>query len=243
VSKIKHIFVTGDSFSFGQELGGAVEPPNDFYTFTPYMREKSYTGIITDAWGVNGYTNNSRPSSSNDRIIRTIITTIPILLETYKPEGLFVFISMSHASRREFYNSEDGTWFDMLSNYSPYINSIEYHLWKPYTAYFNHVVETTKRYITQVLSIQSFLKSLGIDYLMTDSMVIDNTFTDEYNKIPLSIRSTVDRKHYPDIFPFNRYVSSLKLPFGKENHPLEEGHAAWAKYLMEYMKQNGIGEL
>ena len=138
MNKIKHVYVTGDSFSFGQELGGSDVDPEDFYIFTPYMRKTSYTGIITDKWGAEGYTNTSYNGGSNDRIHRMITNDIPRLLTEYKPDEIFVFISLTHASRREFFQESLKNYNPFLSNYEPPKANIPNHmLWKIYTSYFD----------------------------------------------------------------------------------------------------------
>ncbi len=238
---IKHIYVTGDSFSFGQELGGSDVPMKDFFTFTPYMKEKSYTGLIAKEWGVKSYTNTSQPGGSNDRIHRVLTLDIPVILEQYNPDEVFVFISMTHASRREFYDRERRTYSPQISNFEPPKDNYPVHdLWECYTAYFDDPYEQARRHIAQTISIQSFLKVSGIDYLMTNSMNDSQDFINQHSALPPAVRNTVDRIHYP-VLPFNRFNGEMKLPFGKFQHPLEDGHEAWAKYLMTYMKDNSIG--
>jgi len=238
---IKHIYVIGDSFSFGQELGGPIDK-KDFFKFTPYMKEHSYTGIIVREWGVEGYTNTSCPGGSNDRIHRMIFTDLPTLFTHNRPEEVFVFISITHASRTEFFDKRLGKFSPFISNWAPpKENKAVYSLWENYILNFDDPKEQAMRYVSQILSIQSFLKNLGIDYLMTRSMGEDEIFKGHYNALPIEILSLIDKKHFPDIVPFNSFARILKLPFGPEQHPLEEGHRAWAKYLMEYMQQNKIG--
>ncbi len=240
---IKHIYVTGDSFSFGQELGGPISK-DKFYEFTPYMKENSYTGIIAKQWGVEGYTNTSFPGGSNDRIHRMIMTDLPLLFEQYDPTEVFVFISMSHAARREFYFKKYEKYSPFISNHEPPKENKPVHaLWENYILNFDDPRECANRYITQLLSIQSFLKTIGCDYLITKSMGDDMEFNQRFEKLPDSVKKLIDRKHYPDIVPFNHYAGICKVPFGPEKHPLEEGHIAWAKYLAEYMQNNNIGVL
>jgi hypothetical protein len=94
----------------------------------------------------------------------------------------------------------------------------------------------------QVLSIQSFLNNLGVKFLITNSMNESEDFKEKFNRLPTEMINLIDRKHYPAIMPFNAYAGTLKLPFGKHKHPLEDGHSAWARYLTEYMNINNIGQ-
>lgn len=240
---IRHIYVVGDSFSFGQELGGLIDK-KDFFTFTPYMKENCYTGLIAKEWGIGSYSNVSFPGGSNDRMHRMITTDLPLLFRHTNPSEIFVFISISHASRREFFDRRIGKFSPLICNYEPpKENKANHALWENYMLNFDDPRETSLRYVTQILSIQSFLKNLGIDYLITRSMNEDREFRTHFDKLPTEILSLIDKRHFPDIVPFNNYTGTLGLPFGPENHPLEDGHRAWAKYLMNYMKENKIGVL
>lgn len=243
MSKYKHIYVTGDSFSFGQELCGHGSGPG-FYKITPQMQAASYTGLIAKEWGVSEITNTSWPGGSNDRILRMITTNLPLLFSRVDPKEIFVFISMTHASRREFFDARLKKYSPFISNFAPpKENKAVYSMWENYVLNFDHHREQAERYISQILSIQGFLKNVGIDYLITKSMNDESEFHTEYNALSSEILSLVDKRQFPDLYPFNNYCGRLKLPFGPEKHPLEEGHVAWTKYLMDYMKQNNIGEL
>lgn len=244
MSKIKHIYVTGDSFSFGQELGGSDVPVEDFYVFTPYMREASYTGIIANTWGVEGYTNTSYNGGSNDRIHRMIINDIPKLLTEYKPEEIFVFISMTHGSRREFFQESNNEYNPVLPNYEPpRANAANHMFWRIYTAHFDSAKEHAQRYMLQVLSIQAFLKSLGIGYIMTRSMHEGAKFDQAFDDLPSYLHNSIDRITFPKMLAFAEFSNINKVPIGKYHHPLEEGHAIWAQHLLEYMKQHNLGQL
>jgi len=224
---IKHIYVTGDSFSFGLELGGSDPPKSEWFIMTDYMRDNSYTGIIRNEWGVPGYSNSSSPGSSNDFIHRKVMFDVPELLTRYAPEELFVFISMTHPSRREFYSKKFGGYTTFISNHIPPKTPMaNYILWQCYMAHFNDPYEGCNRYITQVLSIQAFLKSVGVQYLMTDSMSNGDKHDQQFSAMPNSITSRIDRLHYPNISAFNRYAASVGAAEGKYKHPLEDGHKA-----------------
>lgn len=240
---IEHLYVTGDSFSFGQELG---DPPTGktFYDFTPYMRKTSYTGIIADTWGVLNYTNTSVPGGSNDHIHRRIMMDIPALLKTTSADKLFVMISLTHPARREFYYTGYNRWVPLIVNYSRTGEGCEplRKLWKVYTAYFDSHEEHSQRYMSQVLSMQAFLKLHGIDYLMTESMVDRPSLDDKLMLLPVGVADLIDRKHYPKLQSFAQYNSYIGAPTAPGGHPLEIGHSAWANFLMEYMKTNKMGK-
>jgi len=242
MSLIKMIYVAGDSFSFGQELGGSDVPPRDFYKLTDYMRDNSYTGVIAKTWGVETVINKSLPGGSNDRAFRMITTDLPTYFGDYKPEEIYVFVSLTHASRREFYDNIYGCWNALIPNYSPdpkFSEKQHIEFWKLYAAYYDNPLESTTRFLSQLLSMQAFLKGLGIRYLFSDSMHHDEAFWEEYKKIHTKILYMIDTDRYYREEPFNSFVGRKKLPFGKYNHPLEEGHKAWAEHLMGYIFEKG----
>lgn len=244
MSNFKVLYVIGDSFSFGQELGERDVSPGKFFVCTDYMKWNSYTGIIAKHWGIEEIHNVSFPGGSNDRIHRMISTNLPLLLKKYAPEEIFVFISLSHASRREFFDVN-------LQNYSPFISSHSppkenkpvYSLWENYILNFDSPTEQADRHFTQIASIQSFLKNLEIDYLMTRSMNDSPEVNKKFDQLENTLINIIDRRHFPKIMPFNAYAGTLGVPFGPGKHPLEDGHIVWAEYLMKYMQEAKIGKL
>lgn len=244
MTKKRFMYVAGDSFSFGQELG---PPDEDFYKMTPYMKDNSYTGIISNNWGIEEYVNVSQPGGSNDRVLRMITTDLPRYLTKYKPEEIYVFITLTHPSRREFYYNSHNHFAPFMCNLEPPKSNIgDHEFWKYYVLLHNHINEQVSRYVSQILCLQAFLSRHYMDYLITRSMGpetgVKNFYEKYYNTYPDSL-AMIDKKYFPDIPPFNEYVGAKKLPFGPMHHPLEEGHVAWAKYLSEYLIQNNMGQI
>ena len=206
-NKIKHLYVTGDSFVFGHGLKG--HDYSNFYNFTPELRHTCYTGIIADTWGVNGYTNTALPGGSNDRMYRMVMQDIPELLRDIHPSELFVHIGLSDPSRTEFYSTVGKYYTPFLSNNRPLKGSYDhvYSFWEIYTAYFDDVVEHVDRYTMQVVNLQNFLKSLGIPYLITNAVTPCKEFTDVFNAGPQGLKSIIDKTRYLyDGISFTQFV-------------------------------------
>ena len=240
---IKAIYTIGDSFSFGQELGGSDVEPKDFYKLTDYMRDNSYTGVIGKTWGVDTIINKSLPGGSNDRTVRMLTTDLPLYFDTYHSSEIFVFISLTHPGRREFYEQSSDRWCALIPNYEPLDfleDRIYRRFWKLYAGYFDSNIESLSRFVGQVVLMQSYLKSRGINYLMTDSMAYGPEFWETYRSMNAAITNQIDMVHYNTEEPFNWFCGRNKLPIGKHLHPLEEGHRAWANHLMGYMHTQGI---
>jgi hypothetical protein len=239
---IKHLYVTGDSFSFGQGLKG--HDVNDFYKFTPELRKTSYSGIIADTWGIP-LTNTSLPGGSNDRVLRLLMIDIPKLLKTVSPDQLLVNISYTHASRTEFYSTESKTYTPVITNFEPRSVHFKSHneIWKTYVTYFDDVREHVDRHLRNLISMQQFLASLGVKYLISRSMQEFQTFHNELardvNRKPLI--DLIDKKTFPeDLPPFNMYVRDNNLNITPCHHTDEGGHRAWAEHLMKYMTEKEI---
>lgn len=243
MSKIKHLYVNGDSFAFGQELGGSNVPPEDFYTFTDYMRQKCYSGLIADHYGIDGYLNCALPGGSNDRCLRTTLEDLCLLLQNYDPSELFVMISITHAHRREFREADDdySCYFPYLNNYPPIDKwrPERKALWDIYTTYYDGAIEHAERYFVQLNSLQCFLEKHKIPYLLTNSMTQPTDFQEVWKAKPQYLQNTIiSKRHY--MLPFADFARNKHFQFGSENHPLEEGHRVWALHLIDYIDRNNL---
>jgi len=238
---IAHLYATGDSFVFGQGLKG--HNISEFYNFTPELRKNCYTGIIADIWKIPHYTNTALPGGSNDRIIRKIMFDIPELLHGVPAKEVFVHVGLTHPSRTEFFTTKYKHYIPHISQFQPDI--INYgnvrSLWELYVAYFDDVNENVDRYTMQIVNLQTFLKSLGVRYMIARVMSEDHTFNTTVNASKPGLRSLIDTHRFPqDILPFNQYVQSRGCKLTQCLHADEEGHRVWAEFLMNYMEANRL---
>lgn len=238
---IKCVYVNGDSFAFGQELG----PENGFetlFTFTEYRRKHCYSGIISDQLQALEYINNAWPGGSNERAYRCIITDVSKLLERYKPEELFVTVSLSSPLRREFWRLDQQVWLPYLAPHEPPKSDVLNHnFWETFTKNFNGDVGFYNFDLMMILGIQNFLINNKIPYLLTSSMnnVGEDTIRD--NVISKNVLDQIYKPRYyinPSFMIFNNSIMKLKV--GASHHPLEAGHRQWAEHLFDYINDHNL---
>lgn len=232
--QITHVYATGDSFGFGQGLKG--HDVNDFYKFTPELRKTVFSALIADKLGAD-YTNTAMPGCSNDRLIRKIMTDIPVLLETVPAENIFVIVNITHAARREFYCNETKSYLPYINNAPPNDIVRSYRdMWKTYTLHFDNVIENVDRYLMQIVSMQLFLKSLGVKYILTRSMYETSSFQKVYAQKTSGLATLINHTTFPtDLRPFNDWVQVNGYKITPCKHADEAGHAGWADHLLDYL--------
>lgn len=238
---VKFLYVNGDSFAFGEELGDT--DSDSRYIFTEYKRKNCYSGIIADHYSIPMYLNAARPGGSNQRIYRTLLNDISKLLGVYKPDEIFVILSITHCLRAEFHYGEDeNDYWDFLAAWPPPQNSIFFALYDCLTKTYNHDYGWYHYNILMVLGIQNFLKVNNIPYLMTNSMHHTSEFIREKTLINPKVYSQLDLNRYyiePSFMIFNNLNN---YPIGKMLHPLEEGHKHWAQHLISIIDQRNLLE-
>lgn len=237
------MYVTGDSFSFGQGLMG--HNLQDFYNFTEALRRTSYSGILADKLQIQEYKNTSMPGCSNDRLLRKVLIDVPEILTKVRPDELFINVSLTHAARTEFYSTEAKRYIPMIPNFNPGRNrwKSQLDMWKIYVGYFDDVKEHVDRWLINLISMQKFLDSLGVKYLITRSMPEHHTFHTELEKeiYRHPLRNLINKKTFPDeLEPFNQFIFRNNLKFTKCLHADEEGHRRWAEHLLKYIMENNI---
>jgi hypothetical protein len=174
---IKFFYTTGDSFGFGQELGDE-DGLRTLFIFTDHRRKYCYSGIMSDSFGTPEYMNTCFPGGSNERSYRMIVRDISEKLKIYKPEEMFVTVTLTAPARREFYRNS-GDWYAHLASWEPIpgkevdyteFTLADHELWKILARSFNgdegHYAFDTM----MILGIQNFLRTNKIPYLLTSSL-------------------------------------------------------------------------
>lgn len=243
---IKFLYATGDSFIFGQELEtaklGLIDTPESLFKFNDYKRKHSYTGLITDRLGIQDYQNSACPGGSNERSYRNLVTDISNKLKQYEPQEIFVTISLTHESRREFCMDDHGNYYIHLASWEPprFPQMHNHDLWQIITRYFNHDFGNCMFGIMILLGMQNFLRSNKIPYLITSSMGNWVEREIQKNKLHQNLLDQIYKKRYYVEPSFMEFAKNNKYPIGPQLHPLEEGHIAWADHLMFYIDNNNL---
>ena len=238
---IKHLYANGDSLTFGQELNPDRKNLPDNFEFTEHKKTHCYSGLIKAYYGIENYINAAIPGASNDRIFRTTILDVTKLLETIDPSEIFVVIGMTMASRREFFNTDLGKYYQYQSQFNgaEHVKSIDM-FWRMYTAYYLSAQEQVERQLIQIISIQNFLKQNKVPYLITTAL--SSVDTELYYAEELKyeyLKKQIDSKRFMEN-SFVGMAAHYNLPCGKGRHPLEEAHSVWANLLIRHIDENGL---
>ena len=231
---IKFFYATGDSFVFGHELTetGPEEDDATLFNFTPYKRTHCYTGIMANSLKTEDYQNSACPGGSNERAYRMLINDLTCKLKTYKPEEIFVNISVTMVTRREFCFNSKGDYYIHMQSWEPPKDCNPHHhaLWKTLVKDFHYDHGDFMFDIMILLGMQNFLKNNKIPYLITSSMGVEHYKQEQI--ISVDLLNQIYRKRYYVYPSFFKFASDNGHKIGPGMHPLEEGHANWASHLL-----------
>jgi hypothetical protein len=206
---IDTLYCNGDSWAYGAEL----EDVSD-----------SFVNVISDHYKLP-VVNSSWPGGSNHRILRTTIEDVSRLLKQGKSP--FVLISWTLPHRFELFSVEQQKFVTFSSPGSAADEELGNILWSKWSSDKTDVIN----FLTQVISLQSFLKQNNVPYFMTNVFkvvyeLLDKTDIELY-------QSQIDTTYYMYNLPFKVLLTPyINIKWGTD-HPLKDGHAIIAKFLIE----------
>lgn len=238
---IKLFYVVGDSFVFGQEMGPPISPHN-LHTFDFYKRRHCYSGIMSDTLKIENYMNSGSPAASNERSYRMLITDISKKLLTFKPEEIFVNVSLTSSTRREFCINDRGDYYLHMFTWEPPAkdNKCVNDLWNILSKDFNFDIGHETYDIMMVLAIQNFLRINKIPYLISSALCTPIKFELQKKYVPSILLDQIYSRRYYTKPSFTEFTSDNKYKRGPGGHPLEEAHAGWAAHLLNHINQNNL---
>jgi hypothetical protein len=240
---IKFFYATGDSFVFGHELNenGPEADNASLFEFSLHKRKHCYTGIMSDKLNVGEYQNTGCPGGSNERAYRCLITDISEKLKIYKPEEIFVNVSLTHVLRREFcFGNSASEYYIHMNAFEPNKDMSPNHhrLWEVLVKKFNCNYGHFTFDMMIVLGIQNFLRTNKIPYLLTSSMGVEHSMQESI--IPNELLNQLVKNRYYVSPAFNIFANEHNCKIGPMLHPLEEGHAVWADHLLKHIDENNL---
>jgi hypothetical protein len=233
------LFANGCSMTYGSEL--ADEEGRRCVDHA--TRERlAWPNPLRMRLGYDHAVNHGVPSGSNDRIVRT---TIGWVLEHWvragrPPEDLLVVIGWSGSMRREFYIDEQ--WHQVVP-YHDHENEKLHRLNLVYREVAWHERESALRFLTQIVSLQSFLRLYKIPYLFFDAISPvqeDILHAGEEGKL---YEEAIVAPRYFGFDEMNRCMADVTaeaFPSCTRRHPSAEGHAYWAGLLAESIARHGL---
>lgn len=201
------------------------------------------------------FINHAEPGCSNSRIIRTTVEYLISLPKDTDWSSVFVVLGFTEVTRTEFYSLSNSSYISFLRHIRPNTYKARNYnglgiiqvLHDYYYTYFSNPIEMEKLFFIQLIQFKSLLKNLGIRYLFTFSVnphrdpvsvsagLDNNLFVKELE----IFRSRLDRKRVI-FYNFMQFTKDNKYSITKCNHPGADAHAAWADYVLEYIRQNEI---
>jgi hypothetical protein len=226
------VYVNGDSWSYGEELGNESEE---------YRNKNSFAGLVATHYNLK-LINGSEPGSSNHGILRRSLQDLTKLVT--QGEVPLVLIGWSAIHRFELFNAKENCWssFYPAVEKVPYVSRIIFnnpiddgYYTKLSNIIFGHYStdESDKElYVTYVTSLQSFLKVYDIPYIMFNVFEsgppADKDTLELHGKmLDLSQLLSIDLSSFLKCYP--------NVKFGPNKHPLEEGHKLISKFLIQHI--------
>ena len=260
----KVFYVNGCSMAYGQELYGISEYTDVFnkFDFLPpdYHHERlkrCWAGHMHQAlFPDHLFFNASQGGSSNHRIFRVTLTHINSMLQLgVKPENIFVVISFTNMLRLGLYDAKKENWIDLFLTLK--YGGPEKHYNEFADLYLENFVAPKSvaiEALTNVLQMQSFLKSVGVKYALCEGIPMTMLSVDHNDRIELvdhTLYKAIDMSKW--LMYNEELVSKTKsmwcsnfgswsirkqYPIGPNYHPLEDAHKAWANELIACIQNN-----
>jgi hypothetical protein len=218
-----NLLTAGDSFTYGEEL-------TDLQNAWPYLLgKKIHANVI----------NLGRPASSNDKIFRLIFEHL-ITFNAPKPD--LVVIGWTSPGRSEF--ADDIGYYDVWPGYGGNLFVKDGCSWRQqladYISSYHNSEYLHKKFLQQVIMMQTFLTSRGIKYIML------NTVQNEYYK-QHPIKTPDGSEYFSEVdktqfLGFNKegmaeWVEGCKK--GPNGHFLDKGHEIVADRIYEHIRYLG----
>jgi phage anti-repressor protein len=208
------LYAVGDSFTYGQEL--------------PNPEQQAWPVLLADRLGYR-LINDGRPGVGNEYIVKQTIKAVA----KHKPK--LVVVAWTSCGRQE-HADEHGVydvWPGCSSRVFDEDPKLQYRkeLIK-YITVNNNAEHEYRRWLRQVILLQSFLQNHGIEYIMCN--VFDNQHRfGKYYKDNQGYYELIDHTKFVG-WPTDGFVEwAYDTPHGPGGHPLEQGHKQIAEKIYE----------
>ena len=233
------LFANGCSMTYGSELAdGADKRCVD----DAYRERCAWPGALAERLGCERAVNLGTPSGSNERIVRTTIAWVlgEHLGRGRRAEDLLVVIGWSHPMRREFYI--DGEWHQVVP-YHDHAHPKLHRLNLVYREVAWHDHESAVRFLTALVSLESFLRLHQVPYLFFDALAPVQEHLAHAGDAGEAYLSQLDLGRYFGFDDFNGAMTDVlaeAFPDWPLRHPSAAGHAHWADLLAGFIRDNHL---
>ncbi len=242
------IYVGGDSYTYGIELG---DPLKSRYSFL--MQKKLKMSVVNDSWG----------GASNDRIARKFLE----FMNGNKVKPDLVFIMWAPVTRSEQYAPEENMWEEqdgfrqvrspdifLPAKVKPTKKQIH---WRQSLAQLSATQKwwlnifdpkgAIDSYIRNIMIIQTVCRAGNIPFIMTNcnssmtfnqlnDFIYRNRRVENYTQRRVNL---IDSSNwlFDKTWSFAEWAKDNKYPIGPQFHPLEEAHRNFANILTDKVKE------
>lgn len=212
------LLTVGDSFTYGEELSD---------------RTSAWPQQLANRLGYE-LINLGQPSASNDKILRTALDHL--VADT--PD--LVVIGWSNIGRSE--HADEFGYYDVWPGYQGNLFVRDGCTWRnelvDYVSRYHNAEAIHRKFIQQVLLLQSYLKLHGVKYVMLN--IMQNEY---YKKKNFSGQQQffgqVDAEHFLGFNQSGMMEWTYGKPQGPNGHFLEEGHQIVANKIYEHIRNIG----
>lgn len=201
------ILTVGDSFTYGEELSNRSD------TAWPYLLSKQLAIPVT---------NLGQGGGSNDMIFRTVVE------QTAQQKFSIVIVAWSDPSRLEVWYQDSPVCINSWGRRNiPWVPGYYKHSYNEKFSY--------RKWFTQVLALQQYLKSIEQHYLFVNVAGLQGRYT-EYQDDFKYLWDKYDTDNYLE-WPMNGMLEwQGDCPKGPGGHPLELGHQRIADKINEHIR-------
>ena len=209
------LLTVGDSFTYGEELAD---------------RNNAWPQLLATQLNYE-VVNLGRPSASNDKILRTTLDYLAV------DSADLVVIGWSNIGRSE--HADEFGYYDVWPGYQGGIFARDGFNWRnelvDYVSRYHNSEAIHRKWVQQVILLQSYLKSRGIRYVMLN-IVQNEYYKKKYFDGQQQFFNQVDKETF---LGFND-SGMMEWTFGKTQGPnghfLEEGHTIVANRIYEHIR-------
>lgn len=234
----KMLIANGCSMTYGLEL---FDDDNGACRDDGMRLANAWPSVLAEILGIETSINLAVNSGSNDRILRTTISSVSDCLISYEPQDILVVIGWSGSNRREFY--VDGEWRQVVP-YHEQENTKLNELVEVYRKVALDEVECSVRLLTEIVSMQSFLRDLGIQYVFFDSISPIREQIAIAGKIATLYTKLIKQDCYLNYSSMNGCMADVLRTDGNywlRRHPSSVGHRRWADILLSFISEGRSG--
>lgn len=231
------IYANGCSWTFGSELRNP-DHPNVKSDFSPqhdtYRQSKNWATLLATGFNVPVH-NGSVAGGSNDRILRTSIKDINRLVQQgHRP---FVVIAWSQLHRFELPKPNDD-WRPFVGPSEDNLPVVAEEIFGRWSSDYSDV----ERWIMYLITLDAFLKSLGLDYLASTVFsesyrLYEQKTVDQYFEANVNyLKNQKILKNHLLHYSLESYLKQHEgVSYGPGGHPLERGHELIKDYFRQHM--------